>query len=252
MSNYMGLNGLFGTSSSNSTNWMSGMTSIYSDYNTIRNGSYYKLLKAYYNRDSSTASNKGDSVSENTSTEKKELTQIKANSTQLKDSASALTVKGSKSLFEKKEIVTKDEAGNETKTLDYDREAIEKAVTAFVEDYNETIEAGADATSTNVLRKTLQLTQNTQANKNLLGKIGITVGKDNQLSLDKDVLQKARITDMKSLFEGRDSYAGRVSDKASQIATAAERNAAKKNALYTSTGNYYTRQNYSTLFDSLY
>lgn len=249
MSNYTSL---FGTSSTSSTNWMSGMTSLYSDYNTIRNGSYYKLLKAYYNQDSSTTSSTEDSVSKSTSTEKKELTQIKADAAGLEESAAALTAKGTDSLFAKKEITTKDEDGNETKTLEYDREAIEKAVTAFVEDYNDTIESAGDATSTSVLRKTLQLTQNTAANKNMLAKIGINVGADNKLSVDKDTLQKARISDMQSLFEGKDSYAGRISDKASQIAATAVKEAAKTNALYTNTGNYYAQQNYSNLFDSLY
>lgn len=253
MANYFGISGsMFGTSNS-STNWMSGITSLYGDYNSIRNGSYYKLLKAYYAQDSTRKSSEDDTVSKKTNTEKVELTQAKADATDLQESAKALSARGKDALFEKKEITTKDENGNETVTLDYDREAIEKAVTAFVKDYNDVIDSGSDVSSTSILRKTLQLTQSTEANKNLLSQIGITITDGNKLSLDTDKLEKARVTTMKSLFEGTNSYASRVSDKAAQIVKATEKEAVKNSSLYTNSGNYYrSTQNYSSMFDSLY
>lgn len=251
MANYFGISSIFGTSN-NSTSWMGGISGLYSDYNSIRNGSYYKLLKAYYSEGSSTKYKADDVVSKKTNTEKKELTQVKADAAELKDSAKALTAKGTNSLFTKKELSSRDENGNETTTLDYDREAIEKAVTAFAENYNATIKSGSDVSSTSILRKTLQLTQNTAANKKMLSDVGINITEGNKLSVDKDTLQKADMNKLKVLFEGADSYAGRISDKASQIAAAAVSEAAKTNSLYTNSGNYYKQQNYSNLFDSLY
>lgn len=252
MANYFGITGsIFGTTNS-STNWMSGISSLYSDYNSIRSGSYYKLLKAYYAEDSSSKSRVEDVVSKKTNTEKKELTQTKADAVDLQESAKALSAKGTKSLFTKKEITSKDENGKETVTLDYDREAIAKAVTAFVKDYNSVIESGSDVSSTSILRKTLQLTQSTAANKNMLSDVGISITDGNKLSVDDDTLKKADINKLQSLFEGTNSYAGRVSDKASQIAKAAETEASKTSSLYTNTGSYYNRRNYSSLFDSLY
>ncbi|MBO5278967.1 MAG: hypothetical protein J6B06_05730 [Lachnospiraceae bacterium] len=253
MAGYFGITGsMFGTSN-NSTNWMSGVSSLYSDYNSIRSGSYYKLLKAYYGQDSSGKSRVEDVVSKKTNTEKKELTQTKADAADLQDSAKKLSARGKESLFTKREITAKDENGKETTALDYDREAIADAVTAFVRDYNDLIESGSGVSSTNILRKTLQLTQSTAANKNMLSDVGISITDGNKLSVNSDTLNKADVNKLKSLFEGADSYAGRVSDKAAQIAKAAVTEASKSSSLYTSAGGYYNSvQSYNSLFDSLY
>ena len=57
---------------------------------------------------------------------------------------------------------------------------------------------------------------------------------------------------LKSLFEGSGSYAGRISDKASQIAQAAVTESSKNSSLYTNSGNYNNKQNYSSVFDYFY
>lgn len=252
MANFFGMGGsMFGTSGTN--NWMGGMSNLYADYNAIRNGSYRKLLKAYYGQDSSAKSRVQDVVSKKkTNAENKELTEAKADATELKDSASALSASGSKSLFNKKEIKTKDENGKEITTMGYDREAIEKAVTSFVDDYNSAITSGSKVNSTNMLRKTLQMTQMTQANKRMLSDVGINITSGNKLSVDKDTLGKADMNKLKSLFEGSGSYAGRISDKASQIAQAAVTEFSKNSSLYTNSGNYNNKQNYSSVFDYFY
>lgn len=250
MSNFFGMGSIFGSSSG--YNWMSNISSLTADYNSIRNGSYKKLLKAYYGQDSASKSRVDDVVNKKTNAQDKELKEAKAEATDLQESAAALTATGSKSLFTKKEITTKDENGKETKTMDYDRDAIEKAVTSFVNDYNDAVTAGSKVSSPNILRKTLQLTQMTNANKRLLSDVGIDVSSNNKLSVDKDTLKKADINKLKSLFEGRNSYAGSVSDKASQISQAAVTESSKSNSLYTNSGSYYSRQNNSSLFDSFF
>lgn len=249
MSNFFG-GSIFGTS--NNYNWMNNMTSLYSDYNSIRNGSYYKLLKAYYGQNPSSKSRVDDVVSKKTNTANKELTAAKADASELQESAGALTATGKKSLFAQKEITTKDEDGKEVKKMDYDRDAIEKAVTAFVDDYNSAVKSGSSVSSINILRKTQQLTQLTASNKKMLSDVGISISGGNQLSVDKETLKNADINKLKSLFEGRSSYAGRVADKASQISLAAVTESSKSSSLYTNSGSYYNRQNYNSLFDSLY
>lgn len=249
MSNFFG-GSIFGTS--NNYNWMNNMTSLYSDYNSIRNGSYYKLLKAYYGQNPSSKSRVDDVVSKKTNTANKELTAAKADASELQESAGALTATGKKSLFTQKEITTKDEDGKEVKKMDYDRDAIEKAVTAFVDDYNSAVKSGSSVSSINILRKTQQLTQLTASNKKMLSDVGISISGGNQLSVDKETLKNADINKLKSLFEGRSSYAGRVADKASQISLAAVTESSKNSSLYTNSGSYYNSRNYNSLFDSLY
>ena len=85
-----------------------------SDYVMIRNGSYKKLMKAYYAKlDEDSLSQTGDS--------QKSLTLMRSSADSLKKSAEALN---NASLWEKKKIKRKDEeTGKETEGLDYDWDA---------------------------------------------------------------------------------------------------------------------------------
>ena len=109
-----------------------------SDYAAIKNGSYRKLMKAYYaKQDAEKLSGKGDTS--------QKLTLMKTSADSLKKSADALN---DSSLWEKKKIKKKDEkTGEEIEVEDYDWDKITKAVKSFVEDYNDVVkEAGESNT----------------------------------------------------------------------------------------------------------
>ena len=119
-----------GTSDSSSV----GNTNMLSDYAAIKNGSYGKLMKAYYaKQDAEKLSGKGDTS--------QKLTLMKTSADSLKKSADVLN---DSSLWEKK----KDEkTGAEIEVEDYDWDKITKAVKSFVEDYNDVVkEAGESNT----------------------------------------------------------------------------------------------------------
>ena len=123
-----------GTSDSSSV----GNTNMLSDYAAIKNGSYRKLMKAYYaKQDAEKLSGKGDTS--------QKLTLMKTSADSLKKSADALN---DSSLWEKKKIKKKDEkTGEEIEVEDYDWDKITKAVKSFVEDYNDVVkEAGESNT----------------------------------------------------------------------------------------------------------
>ena len=123
-----------GTSDSSSV----GNTNMLSDYAAIKNGSYGKLMKAYYaKQDAEKLSGKGDTS--------QKLTLMKTSADSLKKSADALN---DSSLWEKKKIKKKDEkTGEEIEVEDYDWDKITKAVKSFVEDYNDVVkEAGESNT----------------------------------------------------------------------------------------------------------
>ena len=115
-----------GTSDSSSI----GNTNMLSDYAAIKNGSYGKLMKAYYaKQDAEKLSGKGDTS--------QKLTLMKTSADSLKKSADALN---DSSLWEKKKIKKKDEkTGEEIEVEDYDWDKITKAVKSFVEDYNDVV-----------------------------------------------------------------------------------------------------------------
>ena len=196
------------------------------DYAAIKNGSYGKLLKAYYaQQDAEKASSGGDTVQKSTL--------MKSGADALKKTADALN---NDELWAKKKIKKKDEkTGEEIEGEDYDLEAITRAVKSFVENYNDVVKQAGDSNSKDVLRNAVWMTGITESNEKLLAKVGLTVGKNNKLELDEDTLKKADISTLKTLFTGHNSFADKVSMKANSIS----------NAVAGSIGTYRKNGNYS-------
>ena len=210
-----------GTSDSSSV----GNTNMLSDYAAIKNGSYGKLMKAYYaKQDAEKLSGKGDTS--------QKLTLMKTSADSLKKSADALN---DSSLWEKKKIKKKDEkTGEEIEVEDYDWDKITKAVKSFVEDYNDVVKEAGESNTKDVLRNASWMTGMTDKNSNMLAKIGITIGKGNKLELDEDALKQADISSLKTVFTGYNSFVSKISQKATGISNAANR----ASATYTNNGTY--------------
>lgn len=236
----------FGTSTSNTAN-----SNFLSDYASIKNGSYYKLMKAYYAKDGTNDSVKSlvnNSTSKDSSTT---ISKVQSASDALKDSADALLVNGSKSLFNKTDITTKDENGVETTAKGYDVDSIYKAVNQFVKDYNSVISATDASSSSSIQKYANSMTGYTTANKNSLSKIGITVNSDNTLSIDEDTFRKANMDTVKNLFNKTGSYGYRVSSQASMINLAAGKEADKAST-YNASGAYSNSYNAGNIFNGYY
>lgn len=196
------------------------------DYYAIKNGSYGKLMKAYYkNQDS-------EKKTESSGDSKQSLTMMKAGTDSLQKSVTTLM---DESLWEKKKIKKKDEkTGEETEVFDYDWDAITKAVKTFVDDYNNVIGKAADSDTKGVLQGASRMTSISGEMSKLLNQVGIKIGSDNKLSVDEEKLKSASIGTMKTLFTGMHSFA----DKMMQKATVIGRAAAGNDSTYTSNATY--------------
>lgn len=234
-----------------------GNLNFLSDYAAIKNGSYGKLMKAYYAKDSSdstsvSSANKNNTKTTSTAADTTEtLAKIQKSADGLKESADALITKGKDSVFKEKDITTKDENGVETTTKGYDTDAIYSAVSDFVKDYNELLDNAGDANSTNVLNKTLSLVNMTAANEKLLSEVGITVGEDNSLSIDEKAFKSSDMSTVKTLFNGNGSYAYRASAQASLIDFAADNESNKANT-YTMNGTYSNNYSMGSIMDTMF
>lgn len=223
----------------------SGSESAFSltDYMSIKNGSYGKLLKAYYKKQDAEETAAAES-------EKKQLSLLKNSADELKNSVLDLM---DEDLFEKKTIETKDEkTGEVTKKEDYDWDAIVKAVKAFVEDYNTVIGSAGESDDKGVLRNASWLTQTTEANEKLLESVGITIDSGNKLKLDEDALKQANISTLKLIFQGVNSYADKVVRKAAQIGTAAVQGTNAGGSAYTNTADYEKLMSAGYLYDETF
>ncbi|MBQ7076619.1 MAG: hypothetical protein IJM91_00600 [Lachnospiraceae bacterium] len=221
----------------NGVNTTSTSSSILADYASLRNGSYKRLAKNYY-RDQNNSDRK--LRLKTTKEDTKKLNELRSNS---------------KDLFE---ASTKLMSTNFEPKTDKEKEAAFDNIKAFVDSYNDTVKDTKDATNTSILTAASSMVKSTQANKGLLGQLGIKVNADNTLKLDESFykdedgkMKDVNYNPAKALFKGMGSYAQNVSSKSSYMSTSAT-NAASKATTYTSVGNYnkYGRD-YSSLFDNM-
>lgn len=219
MSIYFGLNSanyssFFSSGTSNNSSGL-GIFGSLGDYGLIRSGSYKKLCKSYYEKQASSADE----------TIAKSNKEIANDAGELKKSV------------------------NELSKMDYTKENADKvasAVKSFVKSYNSMISSTTDSESASISNTSKYLASNTKANASLLKQVGITVGSDNKLSIDSKALESAEMSDLKTLFKGNGSFAGRVSSYATSIYMTA---VASDSSLYSSSGSIQPINN-SSLFNS--
>lgn len=242
MSTFFGISssavGSLFSSVSSTSGSTAGTTNILSDYYSIKNGSYKKLLNAYYSIDG----NKKSTVSESTSTagdSTKILSSIKSSTDSLKESADALIKTGSKSLFAVKSDGT------------YDTDAIYGAVKDFVDDYNSVVEATENSNTKNIAGTATGMMTSTNVYAKALSKIGITVDSEGKLSVDEKEFKASDMSRVKTLFNGNASFGYQVSAKASMINYYASKEAAKSNT-YTGSGAYTYNYSAGDLINKLY
>lgn len=250
--NYYNYNSsLFSGLSSDSS---SGMSSMLSDYMSIRNGSYGKLLKAYYAKQNADAAKSTSGASKKSASKKtaetagdsKETAEYKtaqSDASALKTAAKALT--SNSKLFEQTVKTTTNEDGTETTAADYDRDAIAGAVKSFVSAYNSAVKSAYAQDSAIVQKKAASMVGETSSNKNMLARVGITIGEKNELTVDEKKLSTANISTLRTLFYGSGSYASNVERKASDIASMTEQLA--KTAAASNASTYDRNGDYSSL-----
>lgn len=285
--------GLFSSMNSNlsrtsAANMFSGGAGLmgglnFSDYASIRNGSYHKLLNSYFSLDDVSSDRKtssgsrtdptsyertynywtpdgmvqrtyGDKIgaykpSESTATSKdktSKLATIESNAEKLNDAADALLTQGNKSLF--KQVTTTDKDGN--KTTGYNTDAIYKAVSSYVTQYNNLVKTASESNVVSIKASTASITDYSSKNEKLLSSVGIKINEDKSLSIDEEKFKAADMSTVKSLFQGSGSYAYQVSYKATQIDNQAQYEASKANT-YNSVGAYSYNYSSGNLWNSM-
>ena len=218
----------------------------YSDYATIKNGSYTKLMKAYYAKESSGDSSTSSITSTSTSKDSsKTLANIESAAEDLKKASETLRTNGEKSLFTKKQTTDRDGK----LSYEYDTDKIYKAVSEFVDSYNKMLKEGGDSNTNSILRSTKSMVNLTKANSNMLSSVGITIGTDNKLSVDETAFKKADMNTVKSLFHTTGGFGYQTSVQAGMIESYAKSEAEKANTYNKSgmyTYNYTTGEIYNT------
>lgn len=203
----MGLNGLNSGAADiystllggSSTGGSSDMSSLLSDYASIKNGSYGKMMKSYYSKIT-----EDDSTSSKSSSKKKE--------TDYSSSSAA------RKFYETASSLNKVEFSEDNIDELYD------SVSAFIKDYNTMIKNTSNSSVDSVKALGDYMNDLTYSNYKLLAKVGITMNADRTLSIDEDTFKSVNsktgatnVPTLKTLFQGVGSYADKLMDKASQV-----------------------------------
>lgn len=255
LSNYTGLLGSRSTSYGNmfGSNAMSSFYSNLSEYSSIQSGAYRKLVKSYYKMQNQTDTKKTDTTESSTTNtytasaafraDKVALSTVKAEATELVNSATTLTNTGKDSLFADAEK--------------YDKDAVYKAVGDFVNDYNETVDALQSVSDVSVRSAGSSMQRMSSIMSKSLSRVGITIDTDGKLSLDEKTFKNADMEDVKSMLNGKGSYASIVSATASRVASQATNQMNRSNgslygSQYGSQGYYYNSYNSGLLYNGYF
>ncbi len=242
--------------SSSSVNYLSNLSGMLSDYASIRDGSYGKLVSAYYkkvgNDDTVSAEEKESrkaesSAAKSAAAEKKQYSSIAASAKSLGADADKLMAEDSKSIFNKTWQNTTDKDGNESKVYDYDTSKIMSAVSGMVKNYNNIIASSSDISDVTTDTRVSYMTKLSGSYKNELSSIGITVNDNGKLSLDKDKMKASGMEAVQNVLGGKNGYAYKISSAASLLENSATK-AASNGSTYSAFGNL--KNDYSSILDS--
>lgn len=180
-----------------------GDTTLLSDYASIKNGSYGKMMKAYYAKQKAADDEDESSVS------------AKNKSKETKDASSA---SAARKFYE---------TASGMRNLDYSADNIDELyenVSGFIKDYNSLIKNASKSKNASVQAQADALNDYTYQNYKLFAKIGITMNSDRTLSINEDTFKKmnqktgaTNVPTISTLFKGIGSFADKAADRASKI-----------------------------------
>ncbi|MCM1112963.1 MAG: hypothetical protein NC399_06875 [Muribaculum sp.] len=195
--NYSTGSSLFGSSSGSG---MSSLYSMFADRSAIKNGSYGKLLKSYYNTNKTSSTSSSKTAGSNNVIDK--ILEEKRNPKVSKDvqEANANLTSGLSTL--KTSVSTLQNSKTYEDTVN-GQSAASKTVSAvkdYVTDYNNVISAAKGSTLTNKTAYVANMMNTTAANADQLSEIGIRVNSDGTLELNEEKLKTADISKVKEIF----------------------------------------------------
>lgn len=225
----------------------SGLPGLIGDYNSIKSGSYGKLLKSYYGQATGSTSAKSasaENIADKLMYERRNPAISKESATansKLNTSVGNLT--GALSTLQDAATYKDTEGGSSAK------DKAVSAVKSYVSAYNDSVESSKKSTLTNVTKNIAGVMKASTANSSDLKEIGVSINSNGTLSLDEKKLSSADADTIKKLFDGKDasSYGSAVASRMNRVSFYTSDPAASG---YSATGGYNTGSYLSSMFSS--
>ena len=218
---------LFNSMNKSSGSGMMSDMSWLSDYSSIKSGTYGKLMKAYYRQDNGSSEDGASAKSavSKLASDNKAISNVSEESKAYSNAAKTAdalqkSIKGIQSL---------DKDADDDKTFE--------ALSSFVKSYNDAADAAASTADKSISNRLTSIRTATTTNSKELNGLGISVGSDGRLSINKDTFMAADKNSVKSLFSEKGSYASAVNVSAAMIQSTANYDSARS-ATYTAAGSY--------------
>ncbi|MDE7204454.1 MAG: hypothetical protein K2O91_21725 [Lachnospiraceae bacterium] len=208
-------NSLFGSSTSNSS---TNLYSLFSERASIKNGTYKRLLKSYFNSagsDSDGTTSAKKNRSSNNIIDK--LLKEKMYPTVSKDTqeANSNLTSGLNSLQSSVSALQKSSTYEDTENGSTAADKVVSAMKSYVTNYNNVVTASKSSTLTNKTAYVANMMSATSKNAKELAEIGVTLKQDGTLQLDETKLKGADISKVQKLFSADNiqSYGSTISSR---------------------------------------
>lgn len=209
-SDYTYLFSSLGTNAYNAAN-----SNFLSQYASIKNGSYAKLLKAYYSAEKSSGTTTGTKSSSSNILDK--ILEEKKNPKVSKDvqEANANLTSGLSTLKTSVSALQSDKTYTDTANGQSAADKVVSAMKNYVSNYNDVVNAAKGSTLTNKTAYVANMMRSTAANADKLSEIGVTVNDDGTIELNEAKLKAADISKVQELFSPEDimSYGSVVASR---------------------------------------
>jgi hypothetical protein len=224
-------------------NSMSGVLNQWSDFKVSRN-----LYKSYFDMQKTNAKEAAsEAVSKYEKKETAKKTSSSAYSAATNDKLKTYASNVTSAVSNLEKSFKADEA-----TGEIDRDKAFEAASKFVDSYNELYSSTRKSGNTTVSGKSQFVANMTNAYTRKLEKVGISVGSDGKLSINKDTFKDADENDLNEVFGKKDSYASFMSTQANAFSAYAQSAAyLDANSTYTKAGTVAS-SNASALSGVLY
>lgn len=214
---------LFSSMGSSSSNWLA-------DYATIKNGSYGKLMKAYYaEAKSSSSGTTSTGKKSNSSNVLDKILEEKRNPKVSKEAqkANAELTTGLSYLKNSVSTLQSDKTYTDTANGQSATDKVVSAMKAYVANYNDVVTAAKNSTLANKTAYVANVMSSSAANADKLAEIGITVNSNGTLELNEAKLKEAGVSKVQDMFSSKNimSYGSTVASRL-QFAGAASSTAA--------------------------
>ena len=182
----------------------SGSQNLFSDYASIKNGSYARLLKAYYGRgyDSDSATGSTKSRSSNVLEKLLEERRNPKVSEEVQEANANLTsgissLRGSVSTLQNEKTYTDTENGQTA------ADKVVSAVKDYVTQYNNVVSTAKQSTLSGKTSHVAAMMRSTAANADKLSEMGITINKNGTLQMNESKLKATDISKVQELFSAK-------------------------------------------------